>query len=129
MWSFFAFLFGSAYVGGRLVHEEYQKSKARAYSDAVMASNVVRHAPRGGLWQSMIQPYPSYAETDGYTWGYQHPKTKEWYEDFNFKTTAHISDGGMTEALERHRNLARYDKVYAGVFTYYDSATRTFSHN
>lgn len=122
MWSLFAFLLGSAYVGGTIAHEKNQEAKMKAYSNAIQASNIARHAPAGGLWQSMIQPYPNpeTGERDGHTWCYQHPQTKEWYTDFVFTTEKDIYNWGMTEALRRHENLARYDKVYSGVFSYLD---------
>lgn len=122
MWVLFAAIADAIYIIAKLSKEKINESNAKAHSNAVQASNVARHAPAGGLWQSMIQPYPNPEtwEMDGHTWCYQHPQTKEWYTDFVFTTEKDIRNGGMTEALQRHRNLARYDKVYSGVFSYLD---------
>lgn len=121
MWSFFAALFGIGVVGTQLAVEKAKEAKGKAYCDASKAEQKARGVPPGGLWQTMIKPlYPEEGQWDGRTWGYQHPKTKEWYHDFDFKTEKTSQEGGMMEALERHKQLARYDHVYSGVFTYLD---------
>lgn len=123
MWEFFYALFGTAAIGGKLAAEKTKEARGKAYCDAIKSEQKDRGVPPGGLWQTMIKPYypeGNILDWDRRTWCYQHPRTKECYTDFAFKTEADLEHGGMTEALERHKRLARYDHVYSGVFTYLD---------